>query len=368
MPELQNEAVLMEKTETNTLFSEVCDIIRSVPVAPDSFLDIDVMLDRLDEIARTYDRDFERVRELEDLMLGEHDDAFGARLTDIFVQWESGGGGPSLPALLFFALEKFEIDMSPAGAQSAFLAAALAEYPNDMQYHGNEHYRKVLFHAIRLIATHNRIHQGTDRILDESQIFVLLVASCIHDLGHTGGDNLRDGVYAPGKLEQHSFDLARPYLEAVGLDEETLGDIETIVFCTDITFFAGDNSPCVRMKKIYRYYFWQDEREDVSMMMMGKLRRFEDHPALVLMAMILHEADIATSAGLSYEQTIRETVNIMEERGITNAGPATVLAFLREQLGETMYTEAARQLYGKVMTDVIHRAEQDIAQGRDTFA
>ena len=102
-------------------------------------------------------------------------------------------------------------------------------------------------------------------------------------------------------------------------------------------------------------------------MMMGKLRRYEDNPRLVLMAMILHEADVATSAGLSYEQTIKETVNIMEERGVNTPGPRTVLAFLREQLGETMFTEASKQLYGKVMSEVIKLAESDIERGRQTF-
>ena len=57
----------------------------------------------------------------------------------------------------------------------------------------------------------------------------------------------------------------------------------------------------------------------------------------------------------------------MEERGVTTAGPKTVLAFLREQLGETMFTEAGKQLYGRVMADVIKQAEQDVARGRDTF-
>jgi hypothetical protein len=85
------------------------------------------------------------------------------------------------------------------------------------------------------------------------------------------------------------------------------------------------------------------------------------------MAMILHEADIGTSAGLSYEQTIKETVNIIEERGAKTAGPGIVLAFLREQLGETMYTEAAKQVFGPAMRDIIARAEADVAAGRKTF-
>ena len=101
--------------------------------------------------------------------------------------------------------------------------------------------------------------------------------------------------------------------------------------------------------------------------MLGKLRLFGEDPKLTLMAVILHEADIASSAGLSYEQTVIETINIMEERGISTAGPKTVLVFLREQLGETMFTQAGKQLFGKVMAEVIARAEREFAEGRKTF-
>lgn len=321
----------------------------------------------IESLRQVYDKDYQRLAVVEDLLFSEKTDLFGEQVTEAFTKWEDEGGGPTLTAMVGHAIEKFDLDINDACVKAAFLAAILAEIPNGLQYHGNEHYRKVLFHGIRLIATHNSIFEGTNRVITKDQIAELLTGSCIHDLGHEGGDNLREGVYTPGKMEQYAFDLARPYFEALGVNKDQLGDIETIVFCTDITFFAGDNSPCIRMKKIYKHYFWDDDREDVSMMMMGKLRRYEDNPRLVLMAMILHEADIATSAGLSYEQTVRETINIMEERGVQSAGPKTVLAFLREQLGETMFTEASKQLYGEVMMKVIKQAEEDIERGRVTF-
>ncbi len=320
-----------------------------------------------DIVRARYEGDYERMAAAETVLFGDDIDEFGVQATALFTAWEEDDGGPALPAIVGFAIEKFALDISDPCVRAAFLSAILAEIPNDLQYHGNEHYRKVLFHCIRLITTNNHIFAGTNRVLGKDQIAVLLTASCIHDLGHEGGDNLRDGVYTPGQMEQAAFDAARPFFEALAMPEDQMKDIETIVFCTDITFFAGDNSPCVRMKKIYKHYFWDDDREDVGMMMVGKLRRYEDNPKLILMAMILHEADIATSAGLSYEQTIKETINIMEERGVKTPGPHTVIAFLREQLGETMFTEAGKQLYGKVMADVIVRAEQDKARGRATF-
>lgn len=348
------------------LFDGVRSVLADVDAGED-YVSRDSLLELFDRLRLRFDQDYERVAGYADLLFGPGIEDFGPQATAVFSRWEKEGGGPSLPAVVVHAIESFGLPIEAPIVRAAFLSAILAEYPNGLQYHGNEHYRKVLFHGIKLISVHNRLFGGTERAFGAEQIGALLTASCVHDLGHEGGDNLRDGVYTPGQMEQRALNISRPYLLALGIDEDLIGDIETIVFCTDITFFAGDNSPCIRMKKIYRHYFWEDDREDVATMMIGKLRRYEDRPLLVLMAMILHEADIATSAGLSYEQTIKETISIMEERGVKTAGPKTVLAFLREQLGETMFTEAGKQLYGKVMAQVIRQAEDDVANGRTTF-
>lgn len=333
----------------------------------EGYFDKSLLLKRFDELEEKFPDDVCRAGDIADLLFGDDMEAFGPRVTEVFAAWEKEGGGPALTGMIAQAIEFFRLDPEQPCVKAAFISAILAEYPNHLQYHGNEHYRKVLLHAIRLITEHNRIFKDTNRALNATQIAELLTASCVHDLGHEGGDNLQEGMYTPGQMEQYAFVLSKPYFERLGVPEDQMGDIETIVFCTDITFFAGDNSPCIRMKKIYKHYFWDDDRDDVSMMMMGKLRRYEDNPRLVLMAMLLHEADVATSAGVSYEQTVKETINIMEERGVTTAGPRTVLAFLREQLGETMFTEASKQLYGPVMAEVIRRAEEDIARGRVTY-
>ncbi len=333
----------------------------------EEFLEASLLVDLCDSLKTRFVEDYLWLDDAADLLFEEGIADFGARTTVLFAEWEERGSGPMLPALVAQAVRAFALDVNSPVVKGAFLSAIMAEAPNGCRYHGNEHYRKVLFHAIRLVSTHNQLAANTDMFLTPEDIAVLLVGSCVHDLGHKGGDNVRDGVYTPGYLEQRSFDIAKPYLKAVGVDDEVAGAVETIVFCTDITFFAGDNSPCVRMKKIYQHYFWEEETEDVSLMMMGKLRRYDENPKLVLMAMLVHEADIASSAGMSYEWTIRETIKFMEERGMRSAGPKVVLAFLREQLGETLFTTAGKTLYGAVMAQVIEQAERDVKAGRETY-
>lgn len=360
---------LAAKTDTSHPFYALFHVLEPVinnTVPEEGFIDPAVLRQRFEELQDSFEKDMHRMADVAELLFGSDIAAYGQRCTSVFDRWEAEGGCPPLTAMVAHAIHHFDLDTNHKNVRAAFTGAILGEIPNDLEYHGNDHYRKVVFHTIRLIALHNEQADAADKLNGE-QIALALAAACIHDLGHPGGDNAKEGVYAPGLMEQKSFDFARPYLEAVGMPADDIGQMETIVFCTDITFFAGDNSPCVRMKKIYKHFFWQDDSEDVSMMMMGKLRRYEDNPKLVLMAMFLHEADIGTSAGLSYERTITETVSFLLERNITQAGPKTVIAFLRDQLGETMFTNAGKQLFGPAMTDVIAQAEQDILAGKDSF-
>ncbi len=340
-------------------------LVNTVP--EEGFIYPDQLVEHFHVLQDVFEKDMQRMADVTELLFGSDIAAYGPRCTAVFDRWEGEGGCPTLTAMIYQAIQHFDLDLDDKLVRAAYLGAILGEIPNDLEYHGNDHYRKVLFHTIRLIALHNQQAEAGQE-LDNEQIALSLAAACIHDLGHPGGDNAKEGVYAPGLMEQRSFDYARAYLEAVGLTAEQIGQMETIVFCTDITFFAGDNSPCVRMKKIYKHYFWADDSEDVSMMMMGKLRRYEDNPKLVLMAMLLHEADIGTSAGLSYERTITETVSFLLERNITQAGPKTIIAFLRDQLGETMFTAAGKQLFGPAMTQIIEQASQEVLAGKERFS
>ena len=244
------------QVDFETLFSEARNIIETTR-PEEGFLDQDMLLSVYENVKASFEEDYQRVEKYGSVLFGEDVDDYGAETTKIFTDWEETDSGPSSTAMVAHAIEQFDLDVSKSVVKAAFISSILAEYPNDLQYHGNEHYRKVLFHGIRMIQTHNNMFKDTNRAFTEPQISVLLAASCIHDLGHEGGDNLREGMYTPGKMEQRAFDIARPYYEAVDMPKDEMGETETIVFCTDITFFAGDNSPCIRMKKIFKHYFPQ---------------------------------------------------------------------------------------------------------------
>jgi hypothetical protein len=350
------------KQSGSGLFDNVQSLLDAAHVA---WVDHDTLKATQTRIELSIQNDLLRLADVSDVLYGDDLTAYGARVYAVFSRWANDGGAPSLPAMMLSAFDQLGIDPDSALGKAGLVTALLSEIPNNLQYHGNEHYKKVLFHTIRLIVAHDKV--GGDLRLNDEDVGLLLIASCIHDLGHEGGDNLRDGIYTPGAMEQKALDYARPWLGDVGLSNDQMGLIETMVFCTDITFFAGDNSPCVRMKKIFAHYFEGYEGAEVADMMMGKLRRFEDNKKLSLMAMLLHEADVGTSAGVCYEQAKKETIAIMEERGLKTAGAKVLLAFLKDQLGSTMHTAAAKAVFGAAMQDIIAQAEADFERGALSF-
>jgi hypothetical protein len=321
-----------------------------------------------DHLIERFPADYQRIAEISNVLFGSDISRYGESMAAIFDQWEIDGG-PILPAFQARAFEYFNLPRDGPAARAAMAAAMLAEIPNDLLYHGNLHYRKVLAHTIRLMASQMDGNFPYQPLLYNDDLTTLLIAATIHDLGHEGGDNMRTGIYMPGYMEQKAFDLAYPILEAVGLEEGSCRDIETLIFCTDITLVAGDNSPCVRMKNIYRHFFLGGIRDgrDMEVILVGKMRRFENNPRLSILAMLLHEADIASSAGMTYDQSKLETVKFLQERGLDSAGPRILLKFLSEQLGGNLTTPAAQQIFGGQMESIMRQASLDLENGLETF-
>jgi hypothetical protein len=136
----------------------------------------------------------------------------------MLLRWHIAERAPSLSALAIFVAKYLGTNMPPEIARAVLAASVLGEVENNLPYHNNLHYKKVLFQTARLIAMHNNIYEGTDQTFNCKKIGMLMIAACIHDLGHDGRGNTIKGVFEPGRLERRAFKLAFPYLEACGLD------------------------------------------------------------------------------------------------------------------------------------------------------
>lgn len=283
---------------------------------------------------------------------------------DLLRRWHLEGRGVSLSALCIFALEYFGIQNHKDLIQAVLMASVLGEIPNDLEYHNNMHYRKVLFQTIRLIAVHNDIYAGTARVFSDRQIGLLLIAACIHDLGHDGTGNVVKGVFQQGRLERQAFELADPCLRAVGLsDEEALIAVKTMLLCTDVMPLNDPANFVKQMKSSYRFHYLGEKKKFESLNLDPELAALQDSPELSVMSLILHEADIATSAGLTYEVTKYETAILRQEVSKQNAYPHHVVDFLDHVCDRKMLSDAAQRLYAANMARIYALAEEDVKNG-----
>jgi hypothetical protein len=286
---------------------------------------------------------------------------------DMIRHWQMAGHSPSLTAMCIFGLEHFKIHR-PDLAQAVLMASVLGEIPNDLDYHNNMHYRKVLLQTLRMIEVHNNIYEGTARFFDKTQIALLLIAACVHDLGHDGLGNTVKGVFQSGRLERKSYDIAVPYLKTAGLADPTLLDmLKIMLLCTDVTPLDDPGNPMNQMKAAYRFHFLGDKHKTHTLNLDHDLQALQYDESLAMMSLILHEADIATSAGLSYELTKFETTIYMQEISKRNARPQYVIDFLNQICQRKLLSDAGQKLYGANLARIYALAQEAIKAGDEIF-
>jgi hypothetical protein len=268
------------------------------------------------------------------LIFGEVTGAYGPALSRLFDTWPA----PSAAALALFAAGRLGIAPEHHLFPALIGAALLADVENPLPYHGNDHYKKVLLQTLRLIATQNA--PGLAPPFTQQQTMLLMIAACIHDLGHDGRGN--GGVRY--RLERAALDAARPYLEAAGLAEGDWRDLEVMILCTDIAAAEGAASPAQLLRACHRHFAEGAALPDLP----PELARLAGRADLARMAMVLATADIATSAGLSFSEGWKQTQLLSDESGI--AALRTVRAFygfVSGEIGRTvLMTQAGAEIYG----------------------
>ncbi|MCB1652194.1 MAG: hypothetical protein KDI46_09085 [Alphaproteobacteria bacterium] len=274
---------------------------------------------------------------------------------------------PSLPAFALAACCYFKIER-PDLVSPILTASILAETPHDHAYHSNQHFREVLINLIRLLGVHNHIYSETAQALNEEQIALLLIAVCIHDLGHDGLGNTVKGVFEQGRLERRSFKMAEPYLRKAGLVEQVdLDKVLCMVLSTDASPLGDPASPVSQMKAAYRFHLLGENKRFSALNLSGDLAWLERDAKVALMACLLHEADVATSAGLSYDVTVYQTALFRHEIGASDARPEHVLDFLERICQRGFLSNAGQQLFGPNVARVYALSEQAMRQGNEPF-
>lgn len=272
---------------------------------------------------------------------------------------------PNLLTLALCGLQSFNFSfpaISMDDIKTVTAAACLGEIPNECKYHNNRHFRKVLLQTLRLIHVHNDIYKDTERALTEKEVILLMIAGSIHDLGHDGLGNTVQGIHKPNRLELQSFLLAEPYLKTAGLNKpEDLDTLKIMILCTDVSPLNSKNNPVNQAKAAYHHHFL--ETQNLKLELHDSLKRLETDPKLAMMSLLLHEADIATSAGIDYETTKQETVAFRKEIEKNDACPEHILDFMNYVCKRQFLTEAGQHLFGANMARIYALAEADFKAG-----
>lgn len=288
------------------------------------------------------------------------------KTAELLNQWPSGEDSfISIPAVVSVALKEFDIK-DDVLIRSAIMAAVLSEIKNDLPYHNNMHFRKVVIHTLRLIHTHNKIFEDTSSCFNEDQIVSMIIAACIHDLGHRGQGNLFDRKYHFAKTELYSFELAKPSLKECGLSENLLQDIRTMVICTDVSPFGDPISPVRQLRRAFEYHFGSDEK-NIDLDLCSDLLVLKQRSDLCLMSMMLHEADIFNSAGMSYESTVQETIAINQEIDQPRALPEETLLFLDVICDAGFLSDSAQVLGQKNLENIRRKVMDDFKSGNKSY-
>ena len=195
---------------------------------------------------------------------------------------------------------------------------------------------------------------------------MLLAAAAIHDIGHKGESNIIDRKYYSGKTELRSFDYAYPYLKAAGFYKSMLEDIRIMLHTTDASPFGDPISPSNQMRAAYEYHYGTSDSEE-DLVLSDDLKILESREKLCLMCLILHEADIMNSSGVSYDVTKRESVSIAREIGMSNAMPEDTLLFLTLICGRGMVSDAAKFLAGTNFSNIYDDVLQDFRNGNKPY-
>ncbi len=303
---------------------------------------------------------------------GNRDVAYQTDMTVALLgRWGTSDDPVSMTVIVSVALEflGFDEPSDKSYILPMLMATVLGEIPNNHPYHNNAHFRKVVLQMLRMIVVHNDVYSGGAGKLGKEQIAKLVIAAAIHDLGHCGkkSNNMIDRVYHMAKVEKLSFDFAAPYLSVAGLSDEVLADIRTMLISTDVAPFGDPISPTNQIRRAYKYHYGSDDDDDDDepLALSRELEGLEERDDLCLLCMMLHEADIFTSAAVCYDVTCQESIAISEEMGML-ACPEQTYLFL-EKICPAMLSPSA-DILGSCNLEVIRsRVEEAYKNGNKIY-
>jgi hypothetical protein len=160
-------------------------------------------------------------------------------------------------------------------------------------YHNAQHFCEVVLSALYLSLLAGVAAKGKAE---------LLAAALVHDFHHDGSTNAN----VPFRLERLSAEAAAPYLEAAGVPTDVQARIRAMIFSTEVSIGARFAREC------HLHFAASGPRASLSGIP-AELAPLADDAGLALQAVIVGEADVLSSAGLTVQYGELQQEKLAEE-------------------------------------------------------
>jgi len=193
-------------------------------------------------------------------------------------------------------------------------------------YHNRVHYVEVLLNAAHCLFCHQQDPAPPLRLTMPEQA-MLLFAALSHDLAYQPGGN-RDsaGTILPCQQEQIAVRVFTPYLVAQQVEADTIATIQGMVYCTDVSKLpSGCNAHRLLQAALPNPVGYVPDYAGWSAATLATvaapLNRVLANPRTCFLAALLADADILSSAGLTYAYSVAQSQKLAKEWGQSTALP-----------------------------------------------
>ena len=272
---------------------------------------------------------------------------------------------PALPALVMSMLDVLGADIDGRLAKIALAASILGDIPNAENFHNNAHYRDITSTIFRLITCADQLKE-TKIQLDLDDKILMLIAACIHDYAHDGQGNMHGGIHLPMRLERKALDYSLPILKLFGLRDDEQARLETMILCTDVSCGPQGLSPSRILSKVYNFHYNHWPNPKIKSLEYAPLyQALMADEKTCLMAMMLEEADIFTSVGLSYDYAKLTTILVAKETKILSTKASTLLGFIEIICDGLIASPAACHLFSEGFEEIYIQVGKDVMDDID---
>lgn len=227
----------------------------------------------------------------------------------------------------FFPLARRLSDKIDSHAEVEYEGRKLSFSGKMNYYHNYRHMQEVILNSMLLISINDAY--GDVTLSPEEKAF-LLFASLIHDLGHDGTANMKDGENIPYRLEKISVELASPDIQEVLGDKAAafITDLRAVIYATDI----APASPI--LKDILAYHRGRASKKPQFTPNDEVFRPLKENPNLAEVAAMLCDADIAFSIAYNFACTWEASINLSKELTGSDALALNNLNAFYDQMAE----------------------------------